>query len=1380
VKIPQQLLKGNFWRAISIGLISLLYSLSIVAQSSTFNDFQEVQLEVKGEEFNTFFSIAQDQQGYLWFGTNNGLLRYDGYESKIYRNDAHDSTSIGGNQLLDLGDNPILLLYVDSQGDLWAGTTNDLSLYKRDCDCFSHYHLPVAKGRINAITEDKNNTLWVGGQGAGLFKYNRESDQFIPYLDEAEDPNSLTKDFINVLLTDQHNDVWIGLWNNDVSSGGLIRFNPTTGIAQRFLNDPNNSNSLIDNRVSSLLEDQDGQIWIGTVQNGLQQYNAKTAEFNRILPDPAEPDFLQAPSPGVKKDIRSCVVNILHQNQNGNFWVGSVDMGLNPNDPIMKQTVDATVYHITGIGLNHFDPLKGRSSNYDLSKMRKVPTTLFEDNQGQLWLGHQRSGGLYKMDNYARKIKMYSELKGIQRSCESQLNQGVFWISTLNDGLHRLDTKSETITSFLHDKEDEHSIGHNSVRATYEDENGALWVGLGTGGNDGGENGDGGLDRYDPKTGIFKHYKVPRDDTPNFSHTIYDIEVDANGFLWMSTGSETLFRFDKEKETFKAYHFPTATKGSKVWPISMNGVEFFGANDYTHKISYRYDIAKDTFIPILKGYQVNAVEEDEKGSFWAATMGQGLVHYDPQDDSKEVLTTKDGLINDFVVGIMAGESGNYWLSTRTGLSKFDSKTKEFTSAGLPHDHFHVMNIKASDGQLLFGGNNGLYAFYPVEVNGNPFPPNTILSGLQINGEPYNLDEAKFKTIDLSYDQNDLSFEYTGIHNGNPSKNKYQYKLIPQDKNWVDATYQRTARFASLDPGDYTFQVKSSNSDGVWGNEIATLTFAIASPWWQTWWASTLKVLIISGILYSLFRFQLYRKLEQQESNRLKELDIFKTRFYSNITHEFRTPLTVIEGMAMELENNPDKTPKKNLSLIRKNSKSLLALVNQMLDLSKLQAGKVTVNPQQGNVILFVKYLVETNGSYASLKNVGLQFYTEEEELWMDFDAQKLEQILTNLISNAIKFTSEYGKVLVVAKKIKRNNQPWLELILKDNGIGISPKQLPYIFDRFHQANPTHPNQGSGIGLALVKELVTIMEGTINIESELKKGTTVTLFLPIRNKAPMMSATDNYRFETLSAKDDKLDYEQPLTKNDFPVLLIIEDNADVTYYLKTCLQDRYQIITARNGKKGIKKALDAVPDIMISDIMMPEMDGFEVCRILKEDERTSHIPIILLTAKATSEDKLIGLSHGADAYLIKPFEKAEMIVRLDKLLEIRKTLQKKYSSALVSSQPGVMANKSKEDSFVEKVEKILLNHLEEDDFSIHELARELHLSRSQVHRKIKALTGMSTSIYRRHIRLQKAKELLASTELSVSEIAYRTGFKTPIYFSQVFKEAFGESPSATRK
>jgi len=476
-----------------------------------------------------------------------------------------------------------------------------------------------------------------------------------------------------------------------------------------------------------------------------------------------------------------------------------------------------------------------------------------------------------------------------------------------------------------------------------------------------------------------------------------------------------------------------------------------------------------------------------------------------------------------------------------------------------------------------------------------------------------------------------------------------------------------------------------------------------------------------------------------------------------------------------LENEPNKEPQEKLGLIKKNSHRLLSLVNQMLEISKLKAGKGKLDLQQDDVLLFVKYLVEAHESFAKIKNVGLQFYSDEQELKMDFDAKKLEKVLTNLISNAIKFTPEYGKILVIAKK--KNTD--LEIQVKDSGIGISPEQLPYIFDRFHQANPAYENQGSGIGLALVKELVEIMNGQLKVESKPEVGTTFILNFPIQNTAPLVSSTTHLQITQEPIIFDKIESKETVVDIDLPILLIIEDNADVIFYLKTCLENEYQIVTCRNGKLGVEKAIEILPDIIISDVMMPEMDGFEVCATLKEDERTSHIPIILLTARATSEDKLEGLSHGADAYLIKPFEKEELMIRLNKLLEIRKKLQQKYSSTLVVNQLPKDEIITKEDIFIKKIETILLENLEDENFSSQELAQQLFLSRSQVHRKIKALTGMSTAIYIRHIRLQKAKELLISNDLSISEIAYQVGFKSPVYFSQVFKDTFGESPSMFR-
>ena len=843
--------EATIWRVIPVGLVCLKLPFLIAAQTTSRFDFQKVHIEIEAEEFISFTAIAQDQEGYLWLGTNNGLIRYDGYSGKVYRNDKGDSTSLGGAQIMDIGSDPIHLLHVDSRGDLWVGTTNDLSRYQAGCDCFSHYYFPTKDKRIQAIAEDKNHNLWVGGQGGGLFKYNWESDEFIPFLNSPDNSISLANDNISALLIDQHNNIWIGL-----SERGLVRFNPGSGDAKRFLSDPDNPKTLMNNRVSSLLEDQDGQIWVGTAQNALHQYRTGTEDFRRILSDPTHSNYFQPPYSKVfpVDTLQHYPVDILHQNSNGNYWIGAF-----------------------GIGLNHFDPVTKKLSHYKSSEINRLPSVCYEDKQGQFWLGYSAGGGLYKMDTYARQFTLYPKSKGVQRSSESLTEPGVFWISTLRDGLHRVDTKTGAVSIFQHNSEDENSISRNVVRATYEDREGMIWIGLGSGGNEGGEDGNGGLDRFDPKTGIFKHYSVTRKDTPGFEHTIYSLSPDLKEFLWIDIGKEVLIRFDKSQESFKEYSFPNTTKDSKVWVVAEDGSHFFGASEVNNRILYRYDIEKDTFISFLEGYEVNAVAKGEDESFWLATWGQGLVNFHPRDSSIEVYSEEDGLISNIVLGILPGGKDVYWLSTRRGLSKFDANNKQFSSEGFPRDHFLINNTKSKDGQLLFGGYKGLVAFYPNQVTGNLIPPRIILNRVQIAGETYDLSQENESTINLSYHQNDFIFEYTGIHNSEPAKNKYQYRLAPYNDHWIHVGTERTARYTNLDPGSYTFQVKAANSDGVWTEKPAIVQFIINKPWWQTWWAYTLYLLAgISSIIgynswrtYSLLKRQ--KELEQTVTERTAEV-----------------------------------------------------------------------------------------------------------------------------------------------------------------------------------------------------------------------------------------------------------------------------------------------------------------------------------------------------------------------------------------------------------------------------------------------------------------------------------------------------------------------------
>jgi signal transduction histidine kinase/DNA-binding response OmpR family regulator len=534
--------------------------------------------------------------------------------------------------------------------------------------------------------------------------------------------------------------------------------------------------------------------------------------------------------------------------------------------------------------------------------------------------------------------------------------------------------------------------------------------------------------------------------------------------------------------------------------------------------------------------------------------------------------------------------------------------------------------------------------------------------------------------------------------------------------------------------------------------------------------------------FALRESQLIQEKKQLEANRLQELSDFKSRFYTNITHEFRTPLTVIMGMSENLQNNPQEK-----KLIQRNSQNLLRLINQLLDLSKLESGSLSLNKTNQDIIVYLQYLTESFYSNASHKNIRLVFHSEEKEVMMDYDEEKIQQIVYNLLANALKFTPEAGKIIFHASKEEQQGKPVLKLKVQDTGIGIRPENIKHIFDRFYQINHPDKNkgEGTGIGLALVKELVELMNGQITVESQIGEGTTFVLYLPIEAKVSpgiRQAATGQQGAafglsgeNVFIPPDEEIDITEAATSSSFPELLIIEDNQDIITYIKSILKNSYNLHIARNGAAGIEKALEVVPDIIISDVMMPEKDGYEVCETLKQDERTSHIPIILLTAKSTQQDKVEGLTYGADAYLTKPFDKKELIIRLKKLVAIRQQLQQRYTTTS-SRTIAQEATLSIEEAFLQKLHEQIQRNLSDTEFGVPQLADAVHLSQMQLYRKLKALTGKTPSQFIRSYRLEKGLELLKAGQLTVAEVAYEVGFSDPSYFSRTFQKEFKRNPS----
>ncbi len=1317
----------------------------------------------RGLSVGTVNSVAVDKNGFLWIGGSDGLQRYDGHYFKKYRHDQQDSLSL-------IADNIKHLNYDEDNHQLWITTWKTgggLGVLNLDTETFKNYPYNLDKpGGITGDNQlwsykDKFSNFWVASKGKGLAKYLSGTDSFHPYTYEPL-PAEINLDFFRVntftcYSQDPFNDslLWLG------SPLGLNKFNVVTNEFTFFpLLSP------VEKKLSSLtaIHHQDNQVYAGTLFDGLFRFDLVTEQFFKC-------HF--AGHPEQKGSFIKTIYSVAAKSEH-RLWLktkaGLVEydteqqqmVDFKPNEPDNKKIygVDfidkkGRAFVWKGGSIFIYDPMRQQVKPYtNLPKNKDfnfITRSIIEDEKtGKLWIAPQMSKGLHRVDINNNTWETFPPPKGYFK------NKKTFggWDLLKTKKSELLVSDGDTIYQFL-EKENklvawdiQPKLKIGAFRKMLEDRNGNIWVGTK----------DEGIFKVDPINKTVRHYLSElMNEEKKTTGDMWHLVEDRNGNIWFTGRGYSVY--DIRQDTF--YLFPYFYPEKKeIYHMSSMGIDGNG----------------NVWIAALHGFYGGAV--GEIGITDANHPEKGVIEY---------IGKNNGLKSKEINGIYLDKKKNMWLVS-WHLEKVSSDKKNIKF--YPYSYFgqgefsHIIGL--SNGNVAVGYRQGvgiidLDSLVVYEEVASPYVQN-----FKVFDQDVNLPTGPFKKteVHLKSNENFFSLEISALNPSFFGSLEFQYKLEGIDPDWVNPGKRKYVAYTNVGNGSYTFKLKAKIEDGDWNETPYELSIHIAAPWYKTWWAISLWAILFFGIAYFIYRTQFLQKQAQRETDRLKELDEFKTRFYANITHEFRTPLTVISGMTDELKENYKKDTDIKINLIKKNSEGLLLLVNQMLDLSKLQAGKAENKLQQSDIIIYLKYLVEAHASFAKMKNVGLQFYSEEEELFMDFDAKKMEKVLNNIISNAIKFTPDYGKILVVAKQFKLYENPFLEIKIKDTGIGISKEQLPYIFDRFHQANPIHENQGSGIGLALAKELVGVMDGEIKVESELDKGTVFNLHFPIKNNAPVISINVGSVPSPADIGADVLKNENteqpPVLNGDLPILLIIEDNSDVVYYLKTCLENNYQIFNSGNGKAGIEKAQEVLPDIIISDVMMPEMDGFEVCKILKTDERTDHIPIILLTAKATTEDKLMGLQYGADAYLTKPFEKEELLVRLEKLREVRKKLQLKYSGELISENSEIRTSENKEDLFIEKAEKIILEHLEDEGFSIHQLSRKLLLSRSQAHRKIKALTGMSPAIYIRHIRLQKAKELLASKDLTISEVAYQVGFKTPVYFSQVFKEVVGVSASEWRR
>jgi signal transduction histidine kinase/ligand-binding sensor domain-containing protein/DNA-binding response OmpR family regulator len=1312
----------------------------------------------------------------MWFGTKDGLNRYDGYDFKIYRHKPFDSTSISGNY--------ISCIFEDSKSRLWIGT-NTLNLFIPEDETFRRIDLNdglkkrIKFNRVTAIVEDKNGLIWAGTDN-GLVSHNPiNGESKIYYREDYSD--SLSDNFIYSLSS--YDSLLIVGATNSLELFKLDSFSAENNESKRIIPFPSYESIVCKGSVLCQFRISPDVIYAGT-QKGLVKIDlsSKTSEFIPYKGHEFTPDWLDR------------IVSIC-QDKKGNLWLACLG-GLVIYDPIEnsftyyfhnpRDVKSLSINNITslyadrgnkiwigtgGKGINIYDQEKKKFSLYD-GLIDREPfkssfsvSAVLSDSKNILWISSQQK--LFRLNRstgtYSR-VSLFNNFVGEITSIVQDKDKNI-WVSTGN-GIDKFSESGKLIAHYNHNPSDSSSLRDNFVKLLFIDREGRLFA-----------LNSNYLSKFNEKSNSFSNYKLPFIKDANFTSNIRAIYESRNGILWFGW-SEGLVEYNPE------------THDKKIFTHEPGNDKSIGGNEVE-------TICEDPIQP-------------EK-YLWIGTKGGGLSRLNLADDTFINYSVNNGLPNDVIYGILS-YGNELWLSTNYGLCRVEvdkhgarSFRNYEVSDGLQGNEFNTgAYSKSSTGELFFGGLNGVNAFFPSEIKDNTHMPPIVFTGLSfLNKTNTGEDEYTLSRdfipdnsiITIPYFDNSVEVQFAALDYTNPRKNTYMYKLYPVHKNWIDLGTQRNIMFMDLGAGEYKLIVKGSNNDGIWNEKGASITIKILSPYWATWWAYTLYFLIGLSLLYFIRRYELNRQqwkhnleLETVEAFKYKELNRMKSHFFANISHEFRTPISLISGPIDKiLSKAKDDETRKQAGMIKRNANHLLGLINQLLDLSKLEAGKLSLRSSKRNIVSFIKGMTMSFESVAEEKDIMLKVEAEKDEIELYFDNEKMTKIITNLLSNALKFTGEGGKITVTIDEPDDNS---VEIKVRDTGIGIAEKELPKIFDRFYQVDSSQKreHEGMGIGLALTKELIELHRGTITADSKAGKWTEFRINLPKGRKH--LGDSEIVKEETVKPEleIDKEDYITIIVEGkdgvevvggDKNVVLVVEDNADVREFIKDSLGNDFQVEEASNGEQGIRKAEQIIPDMIISDIMMPKMNGNELTKRLKTDEKTSHIPIILLTAKSDQESRLEGLETGADDYLIKPFDTNELRVRVKNLIQIRRKLQEKYSKGdYVPVKRKESNNKLSdfEERFMNKVTDVIENNLSDEKFNIEKFGEEVGMSRIQLHRKLKALTGKSASNYLRTVRLSKARRLIEEGKGNISEIAYSVGFSSPQYFTRCFKEEYGYPPS----
>ncbi len=1271
-------------------------------------------------------TLIKDSSGFIWLGTQEGLNRFDGHSFEIYKNDFETPNSICGNDVEKL---------LEFENYIFIGTKNDgICYYDKTTNNFFKLNI---KGTCTALAKH-NNTIYASILNDGLYKINKTSNSF-----SFKKITNLPYKNITSIYSYQNN-LFLG-----TRLGKICILDKTDSIIEE---------KQISNKAINTFWKENDTFWIGT-NTGLYNYNVNTKKKYFISLNTSSPikinkiikhnsNYFIATNSGLY--LLKNYDKIQHKFAEITVFIGDKN---NLNSITSNRVYDILLYNnMLWIGTNKLDVMPLQKPVFSAITTKSKPNisnnhiyaTLKTDDY--LFVGTRN--GLNCIDNNGITHTLLTSnskiagnvIRGITKDSANNL-----WLATTKGisvfNLTNFNPKKPIITSFFHDNAKPTSLSNNNTRSVFEDHLKNIWIAT-YGGGINLFTGD-----LNSKIFTFKHFTNNENKNSICSNFTFNIKQTSDNSYWISTenGLSKLVIFANSSQL---YIFTNYQKNDTNNSLKSNGV-----------LSTHLD---KKYLNIL----------------WIATE-TGLQKLDILQDKFTYYGTKNGLTNLVVYNILEDKNFDLWLSTNAGLFRFNKKTEHFSNYtvndGLKNIEYNLgaNYYDSKDERLYFGGTRGLDIFNINDLEklyheGNLFFTSLIIKEKEINASKDSKilkdNISKVKNINLKYNDFPAKLKFADLDFNFPKSSEFVYKLLPNDIEWNPLKNQKEIQFLNLNSGEYKLLIQGKGKEKLWSKKPLELDILVLPPWYKSNVALLIYSVLFLSSIFFLYRFQLQRSLELKETARLKELNELKTKLYSNITHEFRTPLTVILGITDSISDNLTSSPaklKSYLDMIKRNSNNLLELVNQILDLSKIEKGKIKLKLETDDIVKHLKYLTESLSSYAEEKKISIIFYNEINKLIIPFDKDKINKIVSNLLSNAIKFSSEHSKIIVYLKKQDSN----LIIQVKDQGLGIPKDNIPFIFDRFYQATNHKNNTGTGIGLALTKDLVTLMNGTIMVKSNENVETIFTVKIPIieSNTTP---SNASIKKENISI----IDVEKPIA-------LIVEDNKDVRTYIQLCIEKNYQTVLAKNGLEGIKLAFKHTPDIIISDVMMPIVDGYKLCKTLKEDIKTSHIPIILLTAKNSQESKIEGLIQGADAYLTKPFNKEELLIRINKLIAVRTLLQSKYKDLdkINLKEDTIDPNAL----FIQKTVALIQENIENSDYHAKDLAEQMNISESQLYRKLKAITTYSTAIFIRKIKLQTAKKLLETTDKSVSEICYETGFNNPSWFSKAFKQEFGFAPSNQR-